>query len=193
MIETGFLDSNLYNWVVLPLFIFFARACDVAIGTIRIILLSRGKKKLVPVLGFVEMIIWLLAVRSVIVNLTNPICYLAFAAGFAMGNYIGILFEEKLAMGVVVVRVITRVEGEQLFNYLKEKGFGVTSIQAVGSTGPVNVIFTIVERTKVKRVIRIIRKFNPRAFYTIEDVRSLNDDVFEVQKSERTRIQLGKK
>jgi len=193
MIETGFLDSNLYNWVVLPLFIFLARACDVAIGTIRIILLSRGKKKLVPVLGFVEMIIWLLAVRLVIVNLTNPICYLAFAAGFAMGNYIGILFEEKLAMGVVVVRVITRVEGEQLFNYLKEKGFGVTSIQAVGSTGPVNVIFTIVERTKVKRVIRIIRKFNPRAFYTIEDVRSLNDDVFEVQKSERTRIQLGKK
>ena len=92
-------ESHFFAWVVLPILIFLARICDVSLGTVRLIFVSRGFKYLAPVIGFFEVLIWILAMTQIMQNLTNPICYLGYAGGFATGNYIGILIAEKLSLG----------------------------------------------------------------------------------------------
>ena len=179
MIDTLVLnESQLFQWTVIPLLVFCARVCDVSLDTVRIMLLSKGKKHLAPLLGFFQMLIWLLAIRQVILNLSNAVCYIAFAGGFAMGTYVGMVIEEKLAIGMEVIRVITRKEANELIGHLREKGYGVTNIEANGSTGKVNVIYTIAKRTCIQDIVASIQKFNPKAFYTIEDVRSASSGVF---------------
>ncbi|NLI23307.1 MAG: hypothetical protein GX419_01195, partial [Bacteroidales bacterium] len=91
MTETGsaFLQSDWFNYLILPFLIFLARICDVSIGTLRIIFVAKGNKLVAPFLGFFEVLIWILAITRIIQNLDNPFCYLGYAAGFATGNYIG--------------------------------------------------------------------------------------------------------
>jgi len=178
MNETSFIDSPLFTWVILPSLIFLARVCDVTIGTVRIMLLTKGRKILAPILGFIEVLIWLLAIRQIFNHLTNVACYLAFAGGFAMGNYVGMLIEERLAIGLDVIRIITKKDAGELIHYLKDEGYGVTSIDAEGTTGKVNVIFTIVNRKEVGKVVKIINKFNPKAFYSVEEIRAVSEGVF---------------
>ncbi len=171
----AFLNSSTFHWVVLPLLIFLARICDVTIGTVRILLLARGRKKAVPLLGFIEVMIWLLAVRQVLLGMDNIVTYIAFAGGFAMGNFIGMRIEERLAVGLEVIRVITRKDATELFEHLKEQGYGVTCLDAQGATGKVNLIFTVVQRCQHDKVISIIKQFNPKAFYSVEDVKSVSE------------------
>ena len=175
-------SPHVYEYVVLPIFIFFARILDVTIGTIRIMLVARGKKYLSPILGFIEMLIWILVIRQVILSISNWVCYAAFAFGFAAGNYVGMLIEEKIALGMQVIRIITRKESGELMDKLKEAGYGITVIDAQGSTGKVNLIFTIVKRCDQPRVIALVRKFNPKAFYSIEDIRSVGEGIFPSNK-----------
>ncbi|MGE0266976.1 MAG: DUF2179 domain-containing protein [Candidatus Omnitrophota bacterium] len=176
------MDVNLYNWVILPLLIFLARVADVSIGTFRIVLFSKNKKYLVTLLGFVEVMIWLLAVRQVIINLANPVCYLAFAGGFAVGNYIGLVLEERIALGYAIIRIITRKKADDLFQYFISHGYRITRIPAEGSTGEVDLLFTIIKRNQIKEVIAIIKQYNPNAFYTIEDVKAVNESGLPVDK-----------
>ena len=95
-----------YIWIGLPLLVFFARVVDVTLGTLRIIFTSRGKKVLAPLLGFVEVFIWVSVIAQITRGANNIVAYLAYAAGFATGNYIGMLIENKLAIGMLVVRAI---------------------------------------------------------------------------------------
>ncbi len=168
-------NTSLFHWVILPALIFLARICDVTIGTLRILLLARGHKMLVPFLGFVEVMIWLLAVRQVLTGMDNVITYVAFAGGFATGNFVGMMIEERLAVGLEAIRVITRKDATELFEHLKEKGYGVTCLDAQGATGKVNILFMIVDRSQHRKVIAIIKKFNPKAFYSVEDVKAVSE------------------
>lgn len=172
------LNSDLFVWVMLPALIFLARIADVTFGTIRIIFVSRGNKLFASLLGFFEVLIWLVAIGQIMQNLNNFACYIAYASGFAMGNYIGITIEGKLAMGVLVVRIITRKDGTELFERFKQEGFGATISDARGATGPVNIIYTVIKRSALPAVIGMIQHFNPKAFYSIEDVRTVNQGVF---------------
>jgi len=168
-------ESSLFQWVLLPLIIFCARILDVSIDTIRIMLFSRGRRYLVALLGFVQVLIWLTVFRQIILHLSNWICYVAYAGGFATGTFIGMLIEEKLAIGYQVLRVITRKDAKELIGHLKERNYGVTALDGEGATGKVNIIFTIVKRVELETVIEIVKKFNPNAFYTIEDIRSVSN------------------
>ncbi|HOY09430.1 MAG TPA: DUF2179 domain-containing protein [Candidatus Omnitrophota bacterium] len=190
---SSFLDSPVFTWGILPLLIFLARIMDVSIGTIRIMLLSRDKKFLAPVLAFFEVLIWLLAIRQIFNHLTNIACYFAFAGGFAMGNFVGIILEEKLAMGLEVVRVITKKDGTELVEFLKTRGYGVTSVDAQGTTGKVNIIYTIISRKDHRTVIDIIHQFNPRAFYSVEDVKSVSEGVFPIPENHTRKLFNGKR
>lgn len=170
--------EEFYAYGVLPLVIFMARVGDVSLGTFRIIAVSRGRKSLATVLGFFEVLIWLVAIGQIFGNLTNVVGYIAYALGFATGNYIGILLEERLAMGEVLIRIITRQSGENLTAKLREQNIGVTVVDAQGATGGVHVIFAVIKRRDVVAVVETIREFNPKAFYTLEDVRAVNKGVF---------------
>jgi uncharacterized protein YebE (UPF0316 family) len=171
-------DEWTFTWIILPLLIFCARICDVSIGTVRIIFVSRGKKIIAPLLGFFEILIWLMAIGKIMQNLTNVIAYVAYAGGFAMGNFIGILIEEKLAVGI-----ITRKDASALIEKLKSMGFGVTSIDAEGNEGPVNIVYSVLKRSDLESVIVIVEKYNPKAFYSIEDVRAVREGIFPLKRA----------
>mgnify|MGYP001766370857 CR=1 FL=1 len=177
--ETTFLaDSPLFTWLILPLLIFFARIMDVSIGTLRLIFVSKGYKFYAPLLGFFEVVIWLLAIGQIMQHLDNIICYLAYGLGFATGNYIGIYLDEKLSLGTILIRVVPRKDTTNLINHLREQSFGASLVDIEGMTGKLKMIFTIVKRKDLKEVLGIIQEHNPQAFVTIEDVKTAQEGFF---------------
>ena len=172
-----FSNFDFFSWVVLPLMIFFARIIDVTLGTIRIIFVAKGNKTVSAILGFLEVLIWIIIMSQIMQNLNNVFCFFAFASGFSAGNYIGILIEEKLAMGSLMIQIITKHEASELMRNLRADGYNATTHQAQGSAGIVNVIYSVIKRNKTAAFLKIVNKFNPNSFYTIEDVRFVNEGV----------------
>jgi len=166
----------------LPLLVFFAETCVVTLSTVRTIFVARGWKSLAPILGFFEVSIWLFAISQVMQNLTSPGCFIAFAAGFSLGNFLGVLLEQKLALGNVVVHITTREDASGLMERLKRAGYGVTALEAQGATGPVQVVFTVIKRKELTNVVTIIRGFDPKAFYSINDLKSAVEGIFPASK-----------
>ena len=181
--DASFIDSSLFNYVILPILIFLSRVGDVTVGTIRIIFVSKGKKYVAPLLGFFEVFILILAISRIMQNLDNYLNYFAYAAGFAAGNYVGMLVEEKIAIGVMVVRVITQKPADLLIEKLIGMGCRVTSVDARGAKDDVHLIFSVIHRSELKTVIDVIKKYNPMAFYSVEDVRYVNEQAFPLRKS----------
>jgi uncharacterized protein YebE (UPF0316 family) len=182
----NFGDSAFLTWVVVPLLIFAARVLDVSLGTMRIIFLSRGQRLIAPVLGFFEVLIWLIAIRQVMQNLNNPVSYLAYAAGFAAGNLFGMYLENRLAMGLLIIRIITTKEAGALVAQLRTSGYGVTSVQAEGGAGPAQLIFTVIKRKRLDNVRSIIAQCNPKAFVSVEEIRSASEGVFPADLRQKT-------
>jgi uncharacterized protein YebE (UPF0316 family) len=181
--ETSFFDSNLFSYGILPFLIFLARICDVSLGTMRIIFVSKGRKSIAPLLGFFEVFIWIVAISKIMQNLDNYINYFAYAAGFATGNFIGMIIEERLALGIQMIRVFTHLSGPDLIHNLHDNGFGATSIEAHGAKEKIHIIYSIVQRNELEEVLNIIKEFNPKAFYTIEDVKAVNEGIFTLKKT----------
>lgn len=176
------IDSSVFNWVVLPTLIFTARMFDVSVGTVRIIFVSRGRKLLSSVLGFFEISIWLLAISQIMQNLDNAICFIAYAGGFAMGNFIGILIEEKLAVGTLIIRIFLPKDESGMKDKLYEAGFGVTRINAYGKNGDVEILFSVIKRKNLKKAVDIIEGCQANAFYSIEDAKSVKQGIFPTDK-----------
>lgn len=173
--ETSFFDSVAFSYIIMPILIFLARICDVSIGTLRIIFVSKGKKNIAPILGFFEVLIWIIAISKIMQNLDNYVNYVAYAAGFATGNFVGMIIEEKLAMGIQMIRVFANERGRDLIQILNSNGFGATSVEAYGAKERVHLVYSIVHRHELERVLDLINEFNPKAFFTIEDVKSVNE------------------
>ena len=184
-----FFDSWVFNYIVLPVLIFCSRICDVSLGTIRIIFLSRGSKFLAPLLGYFEVMIWLVVITQVLRNITNAVTFVAYAAGFAMGNFVGMLIEERLAIGFSSIRVIGNRHMDRIVADMQKSGFGVTCHDGRGSKGPVTVLYSMVKRGDIKKVLGIINRYNPGAFYSIEDAKMANEGIF----SKKNGMTLSKK
>lgn len=152
----------------LPCFIFLAETVVVTLGTLRTIFVSRGMKVLAPILGFFEITIWLFAIGEVMKNLSDIRCSLAFAGGFTLGNYCGILIEQTLALGSVVVRTITHKDATALVADLRAASYGVTCLDGHGSTGRVQVLFTVVPRRELGNVLARLKRFDPAVFYSVD-------------------------
>jgi uncharacterized protein YebE (UPF0316 family) len=185
------ISTELFKWVILPILIFSSRIFDVSLGTLRIVFISRRLKYLAPVIGFFEVIVWLLAINTIIANLNNVVGYLAYGLGFAAGTFIGICIEEKLAVGNAVLRVITKMDASELIKDLREKGYPVTTVAAQGKQGEVSIIFMVIRRCDYDEVIHILRKHNPKAFYTLEDVRVVSKKGFPFGRGPRINTHYG--
>jgi uncharacterized protein YebE (UPF0316 family) len=167
----------------LPLLVFLAEMCVVTIGTIRVIFISRGRKLLAPLLGFFEVGIWLFAIGQIMKNLNDIGCYIGFAAGFTLGNFLGVFIETKLALGTLMVRIITHRDARELIDMLRAAQYGLTSIDALGATGPVKIIFTVIQRRQRTAIVELIRAFDPRTFYSVEEVQSAASGIFPASTS----------
>lgn len=171
-------EFDYYSWVILPILIFISRIGDVTLGTLRHVIASRGHKNLSPVLGFFEVFIWIVIVSQIMKEANNFACYIGWAAGFAAGNYIGLLIEERIALGLQIIRIITNQECTHLISQLQHANHGTTVIEGQGAKGPVKIILTVVKRKNIDPILKIIFKNNPDAFYSIEDIRDVNRGVF---------------
>lgn len=178
--ESFGISVEVFNYAIMPLLIFFARVTDVSINTLRIMFMLNGKKKIAPILGFFEALIWLLAIGQIFQNISNPMSYLAYAGGFAMGTFVGMTIEEKLALGRVLVRVITPTPMTELIEYMKEKNFRFTSVGAEGRFGKVDLLFTVMKRDALTEFIGKVKTYNNKAFYTIESVKRVSEDELNV-------------
>lgn len=158
---------------ITALLIFFARILDVSIGTIKLIFISKGYRKLATILAMFEITIWLIAIRQIMLQLSSPWAFAGYTLGFTAGTYIGMIIEEKISIGKVVIRIITKKDASGLIKTLNKEKYRTTEIQAKGE---VNVIISVIERKNIQKVADIIKKFNPAAFFSIEDVKFVSDN-----------------
>jgi uncharacterized protein YebE (UPF0316 family) len=182
------LDSLLTQFSILPVLVFLAETCVVTLSTVRTICIARGRKILAALLGFFEVSIWLFAIGQIMQNLSDVGCYIAFASGFSLGNFLGVIIEGKLALGNVVVQVTARKDTSDLIERLKSAGYGVTTLDAHGATGPVQVIFTVIKRRELDKVVFIIKSFDCKAFYSINDLQSAAEGISPRAKRSTQRI-----
>ncbi len=153
------------------LFIFCLRLADVTLGTVRTVLVMRGVRFAAALVGFFEVIIWVIAISRVMGHLDNVFNIIAYAAGYSCGILMGIFVEERLALGITVVNIIVHEDEGQLTDALREAGFGVTRMAAYGMRDEMHLLRVVLPRRKLNQLIRLCKKLSPKSFLTIEDVR----------------------
>ena len=155
--------------------IFLARVSDVSLGTVRTMSIVQGRTKMAFFLGFVEISMWLLVISAVISKITtSPILALFYALGFSTGNVVGIMIERRLAFGNLVLRVITRQNGNTMRDDIRAAGYGVTTFQGEGMQGPVMELYIVCPRKDLKEILPLITRIDPHAFYTTEQAGIVN-------------------
>ena len=165
-------SEEIFSYLILPLLIFLARICDVSISTIRIIYMLGGRRYASTILGFFECFIWLMAIRQIFQHLDNWVCYVAYPAGFASGIFVGMLIEEKIAYGKVIMRIITRKDVLPFIQFLNQQNFRYTKVDAEGPDGHENLVFTVLQRERLDELLKKLKEILPTAFYTIEKVKA---------------------
>jgi len=151
--------------------IFAMRVGDMSLDTLRLLFVMRGRKGIAWVLGFFEAVIYVLAITSVLSQLNNPLNVIGYAAGFATGNVVGMLIEEKLAIGHIHLRIVSPRLGVSMAQELRIEGYAVTEISARGKDGMVSMLSVSVLRKDVAHVEALVHEKDPEAFMTSEDVR----------------------
>jgi uncharacterized protein YebE (UPF0316 family) len=182
------MEFSWFDFVVLPILIMMARVVDVSLDTIRVIMVAKGYRNLAPFIGFFQSFIWLVTITRIMGNLGNWFSYIGYAGGFALGTYVGMVLEGKLALGYELIRVITKKGADDLINGLREKGYAVTTVPGMGREGEVGVIYIIIRRRVLREVVGMIQKFNPKAFYTIEDMRFVSNHALMAPGRKKHRI-----
>ncbi len=168
---------EVYPWL-LPVIIFFGRIFDVTLGTLRIIFVSKGEKYIAPVVGFFEVFVWVVIISQVLAQANDFVAYFSYAAGYASGNFVGIIIEQRIAFGVILYRIYTKKDGQGLVSALNHKGFGSTLIKAHGAKGDVDIVEAVINRKTAKEIEKLVSSFDEDAFYIVEDIRSKQRGVF---------------
>lgn len=149
--------------------IFFARILDVALGTIRTIAIVHGRIFCAFLLGFIEIAIWTLVVSEVLPKIKeHPELLFFYSIGFATGSVVGILVEQKIAIGDVIIRFISPRYGDKIAKRLRDSGFPVTIFRGDGMMGPVNLLYMVCRRKYMRQAIAIAQEFEPEIFFATE-------------------------
>jgi len=158
------------SWLMAAL-IFSLRVLDMSLDTLRVLFVMRGRKKIAWVLGFFQSAIFVTAISTVLSNLDNPLNIIGYAAGFATGNVVGMIIEERLAIGHTSINIISPRLGTAVAEHLRKNGYAVTEIPARGKDGMVTMLNVLVLRKNVDKARQLVDKIDVEAFITIEDVR----------------------
>lgn len=170
--DTLGISGDVFRYVLLPAMIFLARIGDVSINTIRIIYVLGGRRWTATILGFFESFIWLMAIRQIFEHMDNWVCYVAYPGGFATGIFVGMIIEERIAYGKLIVRIITRKDVSALIAHLNQMSYRFTLVNAEGPEGKENLVFTVLDREDLERLLYRLKEILPTAFYTVEKVNS---------------------
>jgi uncharacterized protein YebE (UPF0316 family) len=171
-------------WTTLAnaLLIFFLRITDVSMGTVRTTMIMRGQRRLAALIGFVEVTIWVVAISRVIGNLDTIWNVIGYSGGFAAGTLLGMMIEDRLAMGDADLIIISIKKGQEIAAHIHRAGFGATRLLAEGVSGPVHLVHVVAPRKQVRDVIRLVNEVDATAFVTIQDARQVLRGVRRVMK-----------
>lgn len=170
------LDFTAVNPLWLALAIFLARIVDVSMGTFRTIMVIRGYRVLATAIGFVEVLIWIVAISSVITNLDAWYLIVAYAGGYASGNYIGMLLESRVAIGSELVRAISWRSDGHLAEALRSAGWDAVAVPGIGpAREAVEIVLVVEPRRRIGQLLQAIREIDPDAVYTTSDIRSVHE------------------
>lgn len=162
--------------------IFLMRVIDVSLGTVRMIMVMRGMRKWAVITGFIEVLIWVVAISQVINNLNNVINVLAYAGGFAAGTLTGMKVEDRLALGTIVVHIISRQHGHHIAESVRAGGYGATELRAEGHSGPVTLIDIVAPRKELRQILQLANRVDATAFVAVEDLRQARRGYHSVAK-----------
>lgn len=162
-------------WTTLgnALFIFVLRLADVSMGTMRMIMITRGMRKWAALLGFVEVTIWVVAISQVIGHLDNVWSVVGYSGGFATGTLLGMWIEGKLALGYLDLHIVSMTKGQELVQKIRQAGYGATQVRAEGQSGPVYLINVVVPRKQVAEVLNLVNKIDAGSFVTVDEARQV--------------------
>lgn len=184
----AFLET--YPWL-LPIMIFCGRICDVTLGTLRIIFVSKGERYKAPIVGFFEVFIWVVIISQIFAHANSLIAYVSYAAGYAAGNYVGILVENKIAFGYQLIRAYTQKDPSQLIHALNKQNIGVTFIKGEGAVAQVHIIEVVIDRKLMNTALNTIQEFDDDIFYLVEDIRYRKKGIFSSEDSKKGLALLG--
>jgi uncharacterized protein YebE (UPF0316 family) len=174
---------------LVPLLILVARIIETSLETVRTIYIARGHANLAACIGIVKTGIWLLSTGLVLTNLSDYLNLFAYLAGYGLGTLLGMEIEKMISLGHVIVRLITPEDPQPLITELSTLGYGMTRIEGSGSfSHTVNIIFMIVPRPELGKLVDVISKKYPGILYTVEDVRNIKEGARIFHKDPRSRI-----
>lgn len=188
IIATLGISPSIYSYVLIPALIFFARITDVSINTVRIIYVLGGRRVIATFLGFFESFVWLMAIQQIFKHLDNWVCYIAYPAGFATGIFVGMIIEERIAYGKVIVRIITRKDIARLKEFLVRQQIRFSVLASTGKDGEEHIVFSVLERDRLEELLGFVKENNPTAFYTVARVHQASDATALVKETNRWSI-----
>jgi uncharacterized protein YebE (UPF0316 family) len=165
--------------------IFTLRVIGVTLATVRVLIMMRGRKLLSAAMGFFEVLVYVLAIGEVVNNLSNVWNLLGYCLGFAVGTMVGMLLEERLAIGFATVRIVSRFKGQQLAEAIRDEGYGATIEWGQGQGGAVGMVMATVRRREVNRVMALVDEIDAGAFVTVEETRSIRRGYMRIARHER--------
>ncbi|HOB35547.1 MAG: DUF2179 domain-containing protein [Firmicutes bacterium] len=169
--------------VLTGMLIFFARVTDVSLGTMRMLMLVKGRRLQAAAFGFFEAMIYVVALSRVVTQLNRWEYVLVYALGFASGNFLGVFLEERMALGYAGVEIIVRSESDALVQKLREEGFGVTVGEGWGKEGPKDILTVILPRRQMPKLMELVRSHDNKAFTIVMDARKTLGGFYRRQKS----------
>jgi uncharacterized protein YebE (UPF0316 family) len=156
-----------------PVIIFFLRIIDVSLDTMRVLFTVRGKRAIAGALGFIQALVWIIAVGNAMKYLGSIGHIVGYAGGYAMGTMVGITIERYVAYGLSSLRIVSRHGGVEIAEALRERGYGATEFAGFGREGGVEIVNSVVQRAHMDEVMAIVDRFDPNAFVTVEEPKVL--------------------
>ncbi len=165
---------------LLALKVFLVRILDVSMGTIRMILVVKGKKLIGSIVGFIEISLWFTVVREAIsTNTSSLLIVFAYAGGFSIGTLIGGILSEKFIKGSLNVQVITN-KSKKLAKFLRDNGYAVSviDIKGIDDTRQKDMLIMEVDKKDFKHLRELIKKMDSKAFVVVNETKYVQNGYF---------------
>jgi len=150
--------------------IVLARITDVSLDTIRTVSVVQGRRAFAAVLGFFEAVVYVCAVAKVLLNMNQPVYALAYGLGFALGTYLGMVIEQRLAFGNQLVFLLTP-KGPELAAVLRRGDYNLAEIKGHTRDGDLTILCVEIPRREAQKLIRLASAVDERCVFIVHDIR----------------------
>lgn len=144
------------------------RIFDVSLGTLRSIFVIQSRKYVAALTGFFEVLIWIFAMRYIVQHMDHEINLIGYAAGFALGTFLGVTMDQKLGFSSIQISIISKSKGQLIADELRNSGFGVTILPGAGVTGDILIVFTVINRNSYDKLLEIVNRIDPGVFINVQ-------------------------